>query len=106
MKNSWKNINEMITYSSGGIMSKVIEKDDVGNVTLFSMSKNTDISTHTSTKPGYIYVIEGEGIFTLENQEISMKPGTIIFMEANAKHSISAKEDTSFVLILINQHIK
>ena len=100
MENKWKNVREMINYSNGGIMSKVIEKDDIGNVTLFSMSKETEISEHTSTKPGYVYVIEGEGIFNLEGEEIHMKPGVLIFMGANAKHSLSAKEDTTFILIL------
>ena len=97
MENKWKNVREMINYSNGGIMSKVIEKDDIGNVTLFSMSKETEISEHTSTKPGYVYVIEGDGMFNLEGEQIHMKPGILIFMNANAKHSISAKENTSFI---------
>lgn len=100
MENKWKDVKEMINYSNGGIMSKVIEKNDVGDVTLFCMAKGTDISTHTSTKAGYIYVIEGDGIFNLEGEDIYMKPGILIFMGANAKHSLSAKEDTTFILIL------
>jgi quercetin dioxygenase-like cupin family protein len=100
MENKWKDVSEMINYSNGGIMSKVIDKTDVGNVTLFSMSKETEISTHTSTKSGYVYVIEGNGTFNLEEEKIHMKPGVLIFMDANAKHSLSAKENTSFILIL------
>ncbi len=100
MENKWKDVKEMIDYSEGGIMSKVIEKNDVGDVTLFCMSKATDISTHTSIKSGYVYVVEGDGIFNLEGEEIHMKPGVLIFMDANAKHSLSAKEDTTFILIL------
>ena len=99
MKNIW-NIREMINYSDGGIISKVVEKNNTGDVTLFSMSKNTEISAHTSTKSGYVYVIEGEGIFNLESEKILMMPGTFILMDANAKHSLSAKENTSFILIL------
>jgi len=102
MENKWKDVSEMIDYSNGGIISKVIEKNDVGDVTLFSMSKGTDISTHTSTKAGYVYIVEGEGTFNLEGEEIPMKPGVLIFMSANAKHSLSAKEDTTFILILNN----
>ena len=100
MENKWKDIKEMIDYSNGGIISKVIEKNDVGDVTLFSMSKETEISTHTSIKAGYVYVVEGDGIFNLEGEEIPMKSGVLIFMDANAKHSLSAKENTSFILIL------
>ncbi|MBT3298254.1 cupin domain-containing protein [archaeon] len=100
MKNKWEDVSEMIDYSKGGIISKVIEKNDISDVTLFCMSKETEISTHTSTKAGYVYVVEGNGIFNLEGEEIHIKPGILIFMSANAKHSLSAKEDTSFILIL------
>ncbi|MBT4174263.1 cupin domain-containing protein [archaeon] len=100
MENKWKNVSEIINYSDEGIISKVIEKNDVGDVTLFSMSKKTEIGEHTSTKAGYVYVVEGDGIFNLEGEEIHMKPGVLIFMSANAKHSLCAKEDTSFILIL------
>ncbi|MBT7902297.1 cupin domain-containing protein [Candidatus Woesearchaeota archaeon] len=102
MENKWKDVKEMIDYSKGGIISKVVEKNDIGDVTLFNMSKETEIGEHTSTKAGYVYVVEGAGIFTLEGEEIHMKPGVLIFMKANAKHSLSAKENTTFILILNN----
>ena len=100
MENKWKNVKEMINYSDEGIMSKVIEKNNIRDVTLFCMSKKTELGEHTSTKAGYVYVVEGDGIFNLEGEEIHMKPGVLIFMDANAKHSLSAKEDTTFILIL------
>ncbi len=66
------------------------------------MAKDTEISEHTSTKQGFVYTIEGEGIFNLEGKEITMSPGTFIHMKENAIHSLKANEDTSFVLVLIN----
>ncbi|MGV8169703.1 MAG: cupin domain-containing protein [Candidatus Nanoarchaeia archaeon] len=100
LKNNWKNVVEQISYSEGGITSKVMEKNEFGDVTLFCMSKNTSISEHTSTKAGYVYVVEGEGTFVLAGKNIEMKKGVLIFMDANAKHSLNAKENTSFILIL------
>jgi len=100
MENKWKNLKEMINYSDDGIISKVIEKTDEGNVTLFNMGKGTAMSEHTSTKSAYVYVVEGDGIFVLEGKKIQMSPGVMIFMESNAKHSLSAKENTTFILIL------
>jgi len=102
MENKWKNLNEMISYPDEGIVSKVIEKTDAGNVTLFNMAKNTIMGEHTSTKSAYVYVVEGDGIFTLEGEKIIMKSGVMIFLKANAKHSLSAKENTTFILILNN----
>lgn len=96
-----KNLKQMIEYPKEGVLSKEIHKDKRANVTLFSMAKGTEISEHTSTKQGFVYVIEGNGIFNLEGKEIEMKPGVLIHMKENAVHSLKARENTSFLLTLI-----
>jgi len=97
-----KNIKEMIEYPAEGIISKELAKNDVADVGLFCMAKGTDMSNHTSTKPGFVQVIEGDGIFTLESEEIEMKPGVFIWMDANAVHGLKANENTTFILGLYN----
>lgn len=97
-----KNIKEFIEYSENGILSKDLLKTSNLDATLFCMAKGTEISEHTSTKQGVIYVIEGKGIFNLEGQNIKMLPGVFIYMKENAVHSLTAEEDTSFLLILHN----
>ena len=97
-----QSINSLIDYSEDGILSKVILKSDKQNVTLFCMAKGTEISEHTSTKPGFVYVIEGDGIFNLQGRDIAMSPGIFIYMESNAVHALKAHENTSFLLVLSN----
>ncbi|MDO8663726.1 MAG: cupin domain-containing protein [Candidatus Wildermuthbacteria bacterium] len=94
------NVKKMIGYSEGGITSKVVFSGENNQVTLFCMAEGTDIGEHTSTKKGFVYVIEGKGIFNLEGREIIMEPGVLIEMSKNAKHSLSASENTSFLLFL------
>jgi nitric oxide dioxygenase len=94
-------INKLIEYPNEGVLSKEIIKNDKMNVSLFCMAKNTEISEHTSTKQGFVHVLEGEGIFNLQGEEIEMKPGVFIFMNENAVHSLKAMENTSFILVLI-----
>ena len=95
------NLKEMIEYSPGGITSKVVLKDDPVNVTLFCMAAGTDMSEHTSKKKGTVHVLDGDGVFVLEGREIPMKPGVLIHLERDAVHSLSAKENTCFLLTLI-----
>ena len=99
---TYKNIQNLISYSENGILSKIILKNQESQVTLFCMASGTDISEHTSTKQGYVHVIEGKGIFNLEMNDIKMLAGVIIRLEKNAKHSLIAEENTSFLLILSN----
>ncbi len=102
MDKNFSNLRELIEYSIGGVLSKVIVKTDKANITLFCMSKNTDISEHTSTKQGFIYVIEGRGIFNLEGENIIMLPEIFISMKKDAVHSLKAEENTTFILLLNN----
>jgi len=95
-----KNIKQMIEYPQEGIISKTLsnEKQDT---TLFCMAAGTQIDKHTSTKQGFVHVIEGKGIFKLEGKDIEMSPGVFIFMKEDAVHSLSAEENTSFILSLV-----
>ncbi len=95
-----RQIIDMIEYPEGGILSKEVLKNDEVDVTLFCMASGKEIGDHTSTKAGTVYVLEGEGIFKLEGEEIKMKPGVFIYMNANALHSLKAKENTAFLLTL------
>ena len=95
-----KNINELIEYPKEGVLSKELIKTKKVNISLFCMAKGTDISEHTSTKEGFIYVLEGDGIFNLEGKDIIMTKGVIIFMKENAVHSLRANKNTSFILSL------
>ena len=88
------NLRENINYSAGGILSKVIQKSDKLDITLFSMAEGTEISDHTATKQGFVYVIEGK--------DIEMLPGVLIQMDENMVHKLKAEQNTSFLLTLIN----
>ncbi len=96
-----KNIKQLIEYPREGIISKEIKKTDKTDVSLFCMAKGTEMSEHTSTKQGFIHVLEGKGIFNLEGKDIEMKEGVFFFMKENAVHSLKAQENTSFLLMLI-----
>ena len=88
----------MIEYPKEGISSKELLKNNKIDLGLFCMAKGAEMSDHTSTRPAFVQVIEGKGIFTLGDEKIEMKPGVNIFMEADAVHGLKAEENTTFVL--------
>lgn len=100
MIEKYGNLKEFIEYPKEGVLSKVLAKTDKNNVTLFCMAAGTEMSEHTSTKEGFVYVLEGNGVFNLEGEEINMQQGVFIFMKKDAKHSLKADENTAFLLSL------
>lgn len=98
--NKMKNIKELIEYPSEGILSKEVLNSDKSDVTLFCMASGTEIGEHTSTKSGFVYVVDGKGVFNLEGGDIEMVAGVFIPMKESAVHSLRAEENTSFLLVL------
>ncbi len=96
----FKNLKEMISYSDGGILSKVVLNEGSMNVTLFCMAAGTEISEHTAKKSGFVKVIEGNGVFNIEGEEIEIKEGAFISLKKDQVHSLKADENTSFLLVL------
>ncbi len=102
IKTMHEQIHKLIEYSDRGILSKDIVRNEKFNITLFCMAKETRISEHTSTRSGFVYVIEGRGVFNFAGNEIIMSAGVLIPMDENTIHSIRADENTSFILALAN----
>ncbi len=95
-----RDIKDLIEYPKRGVLSKEIFRKEKMDCTLFCMASKTEISEHTSTKQGFVYVVEGRGNFNLQGKDIEMKEGVFICMEENAVHLLKAEENTSFLLIL------
>ena len=56
---------------------------------------------HTHTFNQVLYVTEGTGIVATENEEVTVTPGTIIFIPAGERHWHGATKDTKFSHIAI-----
>ncbi len=102
MFNSWQNLKNSIEYPKSGIFSKELFRDEKINLTLFCLASGAEISEHTSTKKGFIHVVEGKGLFQLAGNNVSMEENVFISMEDNAIHFLRAETNLSFLLFLID----
>jgi quercetin dioxygenase-like cupin family protein len=102
VKNNWENIKSLVSYSHGGVLSKGILANGALNISLFCLAAGTEISEHASTKEGFVFVLEGKGVFWLKGKPIKMLPGVLIHLKKNARHSLKAQKNTAFLLALFN----
>jgi quercetin dioxygenase-like cupin family protein len=103
MRSSATQLQDHISYPEAGVLSKVLVKDDNCQYTLFCLAAGTEISEHTSTRNATVQVIDGQGILTLEGQDITLQPGVFVIMPANAPHALKASDNLAFLLTL-SQH--
>ena len=74
----------------------ISERNDELNIELVSFSKGAtrEFSTHTFDQ--VLYVTEGSGIIATETGEVTVTPGTFVFIPAGEKHRHGATEDSTF----------
>jgi len=90
----------MIEFAKDGIVSKTVLKVAGKEVSLFCMSAGQSISSHTSSYPAIIHVLQGKGEVTLANKKYEAKANAWFYMPANLPHAIHATTDLVFLLTL------
>jgi len=97
---TYVDLEGMIEFPRDGIVSKTILKKAGKDVTLFCMSAGQLMSSHTSSYPAIIHVLQGKGEVTLANKKYEAKPNTWFYMPANLPHAIKAQQSLVFLLTL------
>lgn len=86
------NLSESIEYGNGAIVSKVIIKKEMSNLTLFAFDKGQGLSEHTAPFDAIVQIIEGKGEITINKVQYKLVTGEFIIMPANIPHAVIANE--------------
>lgn len=93
-------LRTQIEYKDEGVHRQIIVKDEKRQAVLVCLKAGTYLSKHTSSYDGFMTVIEGQGVFTLEEQEIALEPGVFIAMPAHVAHSVNAITNLAFLKVV------
>ncbi|MDF7826283.1 cupin domain-containing protein [Pontiellaceae bacterium B12227] len=88
-----------ISYADGAVISKILLKKEVGNITLFSFDKGQGLSEHTSPYDAVVQVVEGKGSFIVDGEMKTVEEGGMIIMPANIPHDVQAAEQPFKMLL-------
>ena len=92
------NLKESISFSDGAIVSKIVSKNEAGNLTLFAFDKGQNLSEHTAPFDAVIQIIEGEATISINRVEYKLTEGEIIIMPADIPHAVESI--TKFKMLL------
>lgn len=95
------NLEQLIDYSNGGVVSKQILKSQAGNITLFSFDKGQGLTEHTAPFDAMVEILDGEAEITVGGNPHLVKKGETIIMPANISHALFAKEKFKMLLTMI-----
>ena len=95
------NLEEMVEYSSGGVISKQVLKNPSGNITLFSFDQGQGLTEHTAPFDAVVQVLDGEAQIIIGGNPNSVRKGESIIMPAHVSHALQAVEQFKMLLTMI-----
>jgi len=90
-----------VNVPTEGILSRVLQKDEHVNITLFRFSPGQELSTHSAPTPAVLYFLNGEADVTLGDDVHQAKAGSFAYMPPLLPHAIAAKSATMMLLVQI-----
>ncbi len=95
------NLQDLIEYQEGAVVSRTIIDKTAGTVTLFAFDENQGLSEHTAPYDAMVYVLEGEVEVTISGKSVALKKGEMTIMPANEPHALTAKTKFKMLLTMI-----
>jgi quercetin dioxygenase-like cupin family protein len=97
------NMNELISYQEGSIVSRTLIDKPAGTVTIFAFDEGQGLSEHAAPFDAMVHVLDGELLLTLSGIEHSLKAGDMIIMPADETHALKAVKQFKMLLTMIRQ---
>jgi quercetin dioxygenase-like cupin family protein len=95
------NLKDSVDYAAGSIVSKIVTKNNAGNITLFASDEGQNLSEHTAPYDACVQIIQGEAKIRIDKKEHTLAEGEIIIMPANVPHAVEASERFKMMLIML-----
>ena len=94
-------LETLLDYQEGAVVSRMLLNKKIGTVTLFSFDKGEGLSEHTAPFDALVYVLEGKVEIIISKESYILEKGQMITMPANDPHALNALERFKMMLIMV-----
>jgi len=94
-------LQEMIMYQEGSVVSKTLLDKGIGTITLFAFDEGQGLSEHTAPFDAVVQIVDGEAEITISGVKHILKAGQMIIMPANRPHALKAVSRFKMLLTMI-----
>lgn len=93
-------VDGLVAYSAGAVVSRTLIKRDTGSVTVFSFDKGEGLSEHTAPFDALVHVLDGAAEISVGGVVHRVKQGQMIVMPGGTPHALKAIERFKMILFL------
>ena len=90
-----------VEIQPGAIVSKVVQREEGLNVTVFGFDAGQELTEHRAARAAVVQVLTGRLRFTADGEELDAGPGFWLHMAPDTPHALVATEPTVMVLTLL-----
>ena len=94
-------LESLIDYQEGSVVSREIISRDAGTVTLFAFDEGQGLSEHTAPFDAMVQLLDGEAEITIAGKPLQVREGEILIMPADKPHALKALTKFKMVLTMI-----
>jgi len=94
-------LNGLIDYQQGSVVSRTVIDKPAGTVTLFSFDEGQGLSEHTAPYDALVHVLDGKAEITVSGRPSRVKQGEMLIMPANRPHALKAVSRFKMMLVMI-----
>ena len=91
----------MVSYADGSIVSRTLVENEAGTVTLFAFDAGQGLSEHTAPFDALVYVLDGEGEFTVGGKANNVGSAQAMLMPAKVPHAVKAEKRFKMLLTML-----
>lgn len=94
-------IQELIDYQAGAIVSQTLVDDEAVTITVFAFDDGERLSEHTAPHDATLQVVDGTSRVAVEGEEYKVEAGESIVLPANEPHAVGAVSEFKMILTMI-----
>lgn len=95
------NINQMINFQEGSVVSKEIVNKPTGTITLFAFDKGQGLSEHAAPYDAWVMITEGAAEVLVSKTKHKVGAGEMLLIPAKASHAVKAIQAFKMILVMI-----
>ena len=94
-------LEKMVEYSEGAVVSRALIQSKIGTVTLFAFDKGQGLSEHSAPFDAIVQVLDGSSEVIIGGETVFTTAGQTVLMPANIPHALNAPERFKMLLVMI-----
>jgi len=92
-----------VAIQPGAVVSKVIHRDELLDVTVFGFDAGEGLTEHRASRTAIVEVLSGRLRFSADGQEYDAGPGFWLHMAPETPHALEAREPTLMLLTMVGR---